>query len=88
MINGEIEKVFDYKIGTKWRWFFPQDLLWFITTKHKIGSLLDFCRFIDKDLHYADFSLSDIGPSHGLILQSLKYFFNKEQRNFMFKRGW
>lgn len=88
VVNEAVEQIFNYKIGTKWRWFFPQDLLWFLTAQDRASSLKSFFSFIDNDLHYAAMSLSDLGPSLGIIMQSLRFITNKERRNFMFKRGW
>jgi predicted ATP-grasp superfamily ATP-dependent carboligase len=88
MVNGRTEMALKYKIGVKWRWFFPQDFLWLFTAKHRAGRMGSFWRFFDNDLHYADISFSDLGPSLGLFLQSLRFLVKREKRDFIFNRGW
>ena len=87
-MGDNIEPVFKYTVGIKWRWLLPQDILWFLSSPHKGGSAKEFSKFRDKDLHYAALSLSDPGPAVGIILQGAKFLANKEKRDFMFKRGW
>jgi predicted ATP-grasp superfamily ATP-dependent carboligase len=88
IVNGRAEPVYNYKVGTKWRWFSPQDLLWFLNVQNKVHHIKGFLRFIDKDLHYAALSFSDPGPSLGVIMQSLRFIIDKEKRDFIFDRGW
>ncbi len=75
------------KIGTKWRWLFPADILWFLTAKKTRREVFKFLHFFENDLHYATFSHRDAGPLIGVCAQSLRYAFSREKRDLMFKRG-
>jgi predicted ATP-grasp superfamily ATP-dependent carboligase len=87
-MNIPFEIKSEYKIGTKYRWLFPADILWLWNNKNKLSSYGPFLKFFSRDLHYAVLSPSDIGPSLGILIQSMRFLVNKQNRQMMFNRGW
>ena len=87
-LKGNVEPNFNYKLGEQWRWFFAQDLLWFLTARKNAHALDSFFNFLDRNLHYAVMSFSDPFPLFGIILQSLNFLTSKVKRDSILKRGW
>lgn len=86
--NSESTYEYGYKAGIRWRWLFPQDILWFLATRDKASAAREFFKFYGRDLHYAVLAISDPGPTLGVALQSIKFLLSREKRDFIFKRGW
>lgn len=85
-MRGDVEPVFDYKVGTKVRWLLPGDILWFLSTPNKLKSLPEFLKF--KGMGYDILSLDDPLPAISYIFYGVKSLAMKERRNHVFKRGW
>ena len=77
-----------YKVGVKYRWIFPNEILWLTQTPDKIKGLKEIINFNEKDVYDGVLSSKDLLPALGIILQSLNYFFDSEKRKSIFKRGW
>jgi predicted ATP-grasp superfamily ATP-dependent carboligase len=84
--QGDVEPVFNYKVGTKVRWLLPGDILWFLSTPNKLKSLPEFLKF--KGMGYDILSLDDPLPAISYIFYGIKSLTMKERRNHVFKRGW
>lgn len=85
-MNGDVEPVFEYKVGAKVRWLLPGDILWFLSTPNKLQSLPEFLKF--KGMGYDILSLDDPLPAISYVLYSVKSLAMKERRTHVFKRGW
>jgi len=59
-VEGDVEPVFNYKVGLKYRWIFPYELLYIIESKNKLGSIKEFFHF-DANTKY-DIWFSDSLP--------------------------
>jgi predicted ATP-grasp superfamily ATP-dependent carboligase len=60
-LEGDVEPVFDYQVGMKYRWLFPFELVHALQSKKRLKALAEFVRF-DKDARY-DLWLSDPFPN-------------------------
>jgi predicted ATP-grasp superfamily ATP-dependent carboligase len=88
MMDGDIKSSDDFRLGVKYRWLVPADILWLWNSRNKISAYSSFFKLFEHDLHYAVFSPGDLGPSMGVLLQSLRYLASRETRDYIFKRGW
>lgn len=86
--DGRIETVDDYKVGVKYRWLLPADVVWLWRNRTRVSAFRQFFRFYERDLHYAVLSLTDPGPMVGTIFQSFRFLVSREKRDFIFQRGW
>jgi len=59
-VEGDIEPVFSYKIGVKFRWLFPLDVLHLMAKPSSIGRFMG--DFLDKSIKYS-FALDDPLPN-------------------------
>ncbi len=84
----KVSKIIDYEIGVKYRWLFPNELLWFLESPNKIRNLKDFTNFFTGNECDGVLSASDPGPFFGSICQSMSFLKSKEKRDFIFNRGW
>ena len=56
-VNGDVDPVYDYKVGLKYRWLFPYELLYLIQTKNKWKLTREFLNFagdVKYDIWLAD----------------------------------
>lgn len=60
--DGDVEPVFDYTVGARYRWFFPAGLEYVFQSKNKFKSAVEFFNCFGKDNH-SDFSISDPMPT-------------------------
>ena len=83
--NGDVEPIFEYKIGKKVRWLLG-DILWFLNTKNKVRKFPEFIKFrgIGDDL----LSFDDPFPAMGMVIENIKSLTMKERRTHAFNRGW
>ncbi|MFZ3385361.1 MAG: ATP-grasp domain-containing protein [Candidatus Methanoperedens sp.] len=84
-VNGDVEPVFEYKVGKKVRWLLGDTLL-FLSSKNKLKKLPEFLDFrgIDDDL----LSFDDPLPAIGMVIENIKSLTMKERRTHAFNRGW
>lgn len=84
-VNGDVEPVFEYKVGKKVRWFLGDTLL-FLSSKNKLKKLPEFLDFrgIGDDL----LSFDDPLPAIGMVIENIKSLTMKERRTHAFNRGW
>ena len=88
-MNRNVERVFKYKIGIKYRWLFPADLLWLV--KSKINTTRKMREFIKSgitNMTYGVISKTDPKPIAGIILKSLSLIKNHEKRALIIDRDW
>lgn len=76
-----------YKTGIKYRWVFPNEILWLTQTPNKIKGLKQFLNFWDRTTCYSSLSLDDPMASFGVFCQCISFLSNSESRKLMFKRG-
>ncbi|OQB78935.1 MAG: carbamoyl phosphate synthase-like protein [Bacteroidetes bacterium ADurb.Bin123] len=89
LANGEkVNKSDKYKIGMKYRWVFPNEILWLFKTENKTQGLKDILSFRGKNICYSTWSWFDPMPMIGILLQSAYFLTNKELRGTIFNRGW
>lgn len=84
--EGDVEPVFDYKIGVKTRWFLFGDVLWFLSSPSKLRALPEFLSF--RGVKYDVLSLGDPMPVFGALLDGARSMGLKERRSHAFDRGW
>ena len=87
-MGEKIEPQGSYKVGVKYRWTFPNEILWLTQTPDKIRGLKEIINFNEKDVYDGVLSSKDLLPALGIIMQSLNYFLDSEKRKLIFKRGW
>jgi len=76
-----------YKVGVRARWLFMGDFLWIFSSKNFLSDLREFLVFLNKDTTYDVFSLRDIGPTIGALLEGIIYLLDKKKRKHAFGRG-
>ena len=86
VMDGEIEKDLNYKIGVKCRWMLPGDVLHLLTAPNKPYVFKEFIKFKSKDMGYDILSSDDPGPSAGFILAVLRYLFDKDMWSFVIRK--
>jgi len=82
--EGDIEPVLDYKIELKCRWLLPGDILWFLSTDHKLHNLPKFLKWERND---DIISGKDLGPTLGFFLASLRFAFDKDMWKFVIRKS-
>jgi len=87
-IGETVEPIKSYKVGLRYRWVLPNEILWLMQTPNKIDGFREFINFWEKDTCYGILSLEDPMPIIGTILQGLNFILDSDKRKFMFKRGW
>lgn len=83
-MNEKVEKIKDYKIGTKFRWLIPGDILHFIFTPNKLKIMPDFFNFFEKDTTDAILSLEDPFPIIGKLLTGFTFLYDREMRKHLY----
>ena len=86
--TGKCKVTMDYAVGKKVRWLFMGDILWFLSSKHKVKNLKEFLKFWQKDMSYDICDKDDWLPVLGVLSDSLLSLFNRGKRKHVFKRGW
>lgn len=81
--EGDIEPVLDYEIGVKCRWLLPGDILWFLSAQHKLRNLPKLLKYERND---DIISRTDLGPTFGFLLASLRFAFNKDMWKFVIRK--
>ncbi|KAF1079012.1 ATP-grasp domain-containing protein [Methanogenium sp. MK-MG] len=87
-MDENISPVNTYEIGLKYRWVFPNEILWLTQTSEKVQGFREFINFWDKKTCYGVISIKDPMALIGMIFQSLSFLFNSEKRKIIFDRGW
>lgn len=87
VVDGDVEPVFEYKVGVKCRWLVPGDIMHlisvfrggpdFIARPSRIRSLVQFLKFYERDLYYDYLSFTDPKPMAANMLFSFYRFFSK-----------
>ena len=83
VIDGDIEPVIDYKTDIKCRWMLPGDMLWYLSSPHKVKNFSEFMKF---NGNYDILSLDDPGPTFGFMLAATRYMFDKNMWKFIIKK--
>lgn len=83
-----ISKINSYKVGFKYRWVFPYEILWLMKYPNKIHGIKDLFKFWEKNVCDGNLSIRDPLPLIGVLVQIATFMFNSEKRKFIFKRGW
>jgi predicted ATP-grasp superfamily ATP-dependent carboligase len=86
-ISETVEPIESYKVGLKYRWVLPNEILWLMQTPNKIKGFREFINFWEKDTCYGVLSLGDPMPIIGTTLQGFNFLLDVEKRKFMFNRG-
>lgn len=86
--NEYINPVKSYKVGVKYRWIFPYEILWLMSTQNKIQGFKEFINFWEKGLSLGIFSLTDPLPLIGTIAQSLYFLMDSKRRSSVLEREW
>ena len=87
VVEGDVEPVQEYALGTYYRWFLPGDLLWLLKAKKSRADMVDFFRLRRQEQCYAILSASDPLPSYGAGLQAIHFLREKSRRDYILKRG-
>lgn len=83
MTEGDIEPTLDYEIGVKCRWLLPGDILWFLSANRKLQNLPKFLKY---EQHDDIVSASDLGPTAGFLLSSLRFAFDKDMWKYTIRK--
>lgn len=83
LMDGDVEPNFNYKTGVKCRWLLPGDILWYLSSPHKLSNLREFLRLDTPD---DIISLEDPLPTLGFFAASARYALDRNMWNFMLKR--
>jgi predicted ATP-grasp superfamily ATP-dependent carboligase len=67
-IDGDIEPIFEYKVGVRCRWLFPGDLMHFLSNPNRFRLKPSFFQFWGDNLHYDILSRDDPGPIWGMFI--------------------
>lgn len=84
----KVEATAQYKVGLKYRWVLPNEILWLMHTSDKLRGIREFLDFWSEDTCYGELSFKDPLPVAGVVLQALGYMMNPERRGQIFNRGW
>lgn len=76
-IDGDVEPVFDYKVGMRCRWLLPGDILNFITNPNRFKSNNSFFHFFDENLKYDIISKDDPLPILGIFVTFVSKLFDR-----------
>lgn len=82
------EPVKSYKIGVKYRWILPNEILWLISAPKKLEGFKDFINFWEPNISFGIFSLKDPMPIIGTIAQSLYFLTDSDRRKSVLGREW
>lgn len=85
-VNGDVEKVHDYKVGLKTRWSLPGDILHFLANKKRFAMEPSLWAGKSKSVYDDIISLKDPLPTLGFFLACLRYSLDKEMWKMMFDR--
>jgi len=77
-VDGDIEPVFDYKVGVRCRWLLPGDILHFLANPNRFHLRPSFFQFWDDELHYDILSRDDPGPVLGVLIGYLARLWDKQ----------
>ncbi|HPZ06808.1 MAG TPA: ATP-grasp domain-containing protein [Candidatus Eremiobacteraeota bacterium] len=80
-LKEKVIKIKEYKIGTKFRWLIPGDILNFISNPERLKILPDFFNFFEKNITHAIFAWEDPLPILGNILTGLMFIYDKDMRD-------
>lgn len=83
LMDGDVKPAMDYKADVRCRWLLPGDILWYMTSPHKLKNLKKFMNFDDPD---DIISWEDPGPTFGFFLASLRYVLDKNMWKFILRR--
>ena len=84
--EGDVEPQMDYRIGEVCRWMLPGDILHFFTNGHRWRMDPSFWRFRGSNLGYSILSREDIRPVFAFFGIAFKSLFDREMRDFVFRR--
>jgi predicted ATP-grasp superfamily ATP-dependent carboligase len=85
-VTGDCEKVTTYRTGVKTRWFFPGDLMAFLSAKEKLSMNPPFFFAGRAGLRDDTIRFSDPFPILGLFLATVYYLMNRNRRRTFLKR--
>lgn len=80
VMEGDIEPVTDYRIGSHYRWLWPLDIVWLLNAK-TWEHTKEFFSFRRPDQCYAVCSVSDPLPMFGIFMHALQFWKNKLNRD-------
>ena len=90
-VKGDVEKVLNYEVGVKARWFLPGDLISLAETlvygRKKVRRSLDFLKMYERGMVYDELSKDDLNVIPGLILQLSCQFLEPKAIQKYFFRG-
>jgi predicted ATP-grasp superfamily ATP-dependent carboligase len=82
------EPVSEYKIGTEYRWVFPNEILWVLNSDDKMAALRQLLTPSRNEVCYGIVSREDPAALIGMVTQSVQFLLSKEKRAMIFDRGW
>jgi len=77
-VDGDVEAVFEYKVGTRCRWLLPGDILHFLNNPDRFRLQPSFFQFWGHKLHYDILSWDDPGPLLGMFIGYLAQAFDRK----------
>ncbi len=89
LARGEqVTPVDSYKVGLKYRWVLPNEILWMLQTPNKVQGIKEFINFWNNETCYGELALKDPLPIVGILLQSINYALDSDRRKSILGRGW
>ena len=86
--EDDSRSVDSYRIGLKYRWLLPNELLWLASHEEKVSAIRDVVRLPDGNTCFGVCSASDLGPVLGVAAQSVNFLADPKKRAAIFDRGW
>lgn len=86
-INKSIKPQTKYKVGIRARWFFPGDILHFLTNPKRLSLKPSFFNFFDKNTVYDNFDSSDMSGNFGVVLCTLINALNPKMWKLVFRKS-
>lgn len=87
-MNNEVHPPERYDTELVYRWFLPNEILWFLNSNEKLQDGRELLSFNKKKECYGIMSTNDIMPIFGTAIQSAQWMLDSEKRQIIFNRGW
>ncbi len=81
IIEGDIEPVMEYRIGTRYRWLWPLDIVWILKTTKSWEHVKEFFSLRHSGQCYAVCSASDPLPMLGVLAHGLQFWRKRSDRH-------
>jgi len=85
-VEGDVQPVFNYKVGVKARYLLFGDVFHFLASPNKLRLLPGFLKFYEKDLSYDICHIDDPLPAVIQVINGVRYVFSSEMWQYAYFR--